>query len=133
MPMFKSPSYLCKRPSGWYCCINVPADVRGIVKQSQIRHPLGTRFVSLAKLRAAYGSARFKSLARAKANGKRLGQPKVDPEVEEAIHQALSRRNKGMRKVAREMGVGVSLVQRIRLEVPAIHTPAVGRKLSADL
>ena len=55
-------------------------------------------------------------LARAKANGKRLGRPKVDPEVEEAIRQTLRRGDKGMRKIAREMGVGVSVVQRIKGE-----------------
>ena len=56
-------------------------------------------------------------LARAKANGKRLGRPKVDPEVEDAIWQALEKRDKGMRKIAREMGVGVSVVQRVRMEL----------------
>lgn len=52
-------------------------------------------------------------LARAKANGKKLGRPKVDPEVEQAIHDALNRKDKGIRKIAREIGVGVSVVQRI--------------------
>ena len=52
-------------------------------------------------------------LARARSNGKRLGRPKVDPEVEKAIRQALARGDKGMRKIAREMGVGVSVVQRV--------------------
>lgn len=52
-------------------------------------------------------------LARARSNGKKLGRPKVDPEVEEAIRQALERGNKGMRKIAREMAIGVSVVQRI--------------------
>ena len=52
-------------------------------------------------------------LARAKANGKKLGRPKVDDSVEQAIRQALERADKGMRKIAREMGVGVSVVQRV--------------------
>ena len=52
-------------------------------------------------------------LARAKANGKRLGRPTVGSEVEEAIRQALRRGNKGIRRTAREMGVGVSVVQRV--------------------
>ena len=52
-------------------------------------------------------------LARAKANGKQLWRPKVDPEVEEAIKAALGKGDKGMRKIAREMGVGVSVVQRV--------------------
>lgn len=61
-------------------------------------------------------------LARAKANGKRLGRPRVDPEIEKAIQQALSRGDKGMRKIAREMGVGVSVVQRIKVEKMASLT-----------
>ena len=53
-------------------------------------------------------------LARARVNGKRLGRPRVDPTVEEAIRDALSRKDKGMRKIAREMGVGVSVVLRVK-------------------
>ena len=53
-------------------------------------------------------------LARAKSNGKRLGRPRVDQEVEEAIRDALTKRDKGMRKIARELGVGVSVVQRVK-------------------
>ncbi len=45
-------------------------------------------------------------LVRAKANGKRLGRPRVDPEVEEAIRQALSRGDKGIRNIARELAWG---------------------------
>ena len=52
-------------------------------------------------------------LIRARSNGKRLGRPRVDPEVEEAIGDALRLGNKGIRKIAREMGVGVSVVQRV--------------------
>ena len=52
-------------------------------------------------------------LTRAKANGKRLGWPKVDETVEAAIQDALRRKDRGMRKIAREMGVGVSVVQRV--------------------
>jgi DNA invertase Pin-like site-specific DNA recombinase len=56
-------------------------------------------------------------LARARANGKRLGRPTVGPEVEDAIRAALQRRDKGMRKIARELGVGVSVVQRVRASI----------------
>ena len=45
-------------------------------------------------------------LARARANGKRLGRPRVDESVEEGIRQALDRRDKGIGKIAREMGRG---------------------------
>ena len=51
----------------------------------------------------------------AKANGKRLGRPRVSPEVEEAIRDALGKGDKVMRKIAREMGVGVSVVQRVKM------------------
>ena len=51
----------------------------------------------------------------AKANGKRLGRPGVNVEVEEAIRDALGKGDKGMRKIAGEMGVGVSVVQRIKM------------------
>ena len=53
-------------------------------------------------------------LARARSNGKQLGRPRVAPEVEDAIRQALSRNDKGIRKIATEIGVGVSVVQRLR-------------------
>ena len=56
-------------------------------------------------------------LARARSNGKRLGRPRVDDSVEQAIRQALRRGNKGIRKIAGEMGVGVSAVQRISGEI----------------
>ncbi len=52
-------------------------------------------------------------LARAKANGKRLGRPRVDDSVEQAIRDALRRGDKGIRKIAGEMRVGVSVVQRV--------------------
>ena len=58
-------------------------------------------------------------LPRAKTNGKRLGRPRVDESVEVAIPQALKRRDKGMRRIAREMEVGVSVVQRVKVEVVA--------------
>jgi len=55
-------------------------------------------------------------LAGARSNRKRLGRPKVDESVEQAIRVALSRGDKGIRKIAGEMGVGVSVMQRVKLE-----------------
>jgi len=52
-------------------------------------------------------------LARAKANGKKLRRPGVATEVEAAIRLALGRGDKGIRKIAREVGVGVSVMQRV--------------------
>ena len=51
-------------------------------------------------------------LARAKADGKRLGRPKVGNEKEHLIRK-LRDGGKGIRAVAREAGVGVSVVQRV--------------------
>ena len=61
-------------------------------------------------------------LARARANGKRPGRPSVGAEVEEAIREALRGGDKGIRKIAREMGTGVSVVQRVKLESTASMT-----------
>lgn len=63
-------------------------------------------------------------LGRARSNGKKLGQPRVDKSVEQAIRDALRRRDKGMRKIAREVGVGVSVVQRVRMEHTAVPEAA---------
>jgi DNA invertase Pin-like site-specific DNA recombinase len=45
-------------------------------------------------------------LVRAKSNGKKLGSSRVGTEVEQAIREAISRGDKGIRKIARETGVG---------------------------
>jgi DNA invertase Pin-like site-specific DNA recombinase len=52
-------------------------------------------------------------IARARAAGKHLGRPRIDGDTEQAIRVALDA-GKGIRKVARECGVGISVVQRIR-------------------
>lgn len=55
-------------------------------------------------------------LARAKAEGKRLGRPTVSEEVEDEIRDA-RREGHGIRKIARQLGVGTSVVQRVVLEM----------------
>jgi DNA invertase Pin-like site-specific DNA recombinase len=55
-------------------------------------------------------------LKRAVAQGKQLGRPKVDGAIEKRI-QAQLRVGKGIRKVARECGVGTGTVQRIKQEM----------------
>jgi DNA invertase Pin-like site-specific DNA recombinase len=52
-------------------------------------------------------------IARARAAGKHLGRPRIDAETEQAIRAALCV-GKGIRRVARECGVGVSVVQRVK-------------------
>ena len=51
-------------------------------------------------------------LKRAKANGKTLGRPKVSKRTESRI-LTLRGQNKGIRRIAKELGVGVSTVQRV--------------------
>lgn len=51
-------------------------------------------------------------LARARSEGKRLGRPRVGPEVEAAILRERAN-GKGMRRVAQDLKVGVSVVQRV--------------------
>ncbi len=51
-------------------------------------------------------------LARARAQGKRLGRPPVPPEVEQAIRDARAE-GKGMLEIGRELGVGTATVQRV--------------------
>jgi DNA invertase Pin-like site-specific DNA recombinase len=57
-------------------------------------------------------------LGRARAQGRTLGRPKVAAEVEASIRVALTA-GKGIGSTARELGVGVGTVQRIRREIDA--------------
>lgn len=52
-------------------------------------------------------------LDRARSRGKTLGRPKVAPATEQAVRDRLAA-GTGIGKVARELGVGVSTVQRIK-------------------
>src|SRR5580692_10403019 len=56
-------------------------------------------------------------LARAKAEGKTLGRPTIDPEKEEAIRADLGAGRAGIIKLAGLHGVGVGTVQRIKVEM----------------
>ncbi|MBY0370048.1 recombinase family protein [bacterium] len=60
-------------------------------------------------------------LARAKSEGKKLGRPRIASETETAIRRERAA-GKGIRRVARELGVGVSVVQRLEHE-PKIGSP----------
>jgi len=51
-------------------------------------------------------------LARARDQGTRLGRPMVDNKTEEAIRQARAG-GKGIRRIARDLGVGVGTVLRV--------------------
>jgi DNA invertase Pin-like site-specific DNA recombinase len=65
-------------------------------------------------------------LSRARADGKRLGRPRVSISVEQKI---IARRlmGKGIVKIAKEIGVGVGTVQRIvRAQKPAASKESQG-------
>lgn len=53
-------------------------------------------------------------LARAKAQGKRLGRPRIDVLKERAVCRDLAKGDIGIRKIAQKNGVGVSVVQRLK-------------------
>lgn len=51
-------------------------------------------------------------LTRAKAEGKRLGRPRLGSEIEEKIRTE-RRKGTGIRRIASQLGIGVSVVQRV--------------------
>ena len=63
-------------------------------------------------------------LARARAQGKRLGRPPVGREVEAAVRAARGA-GKGIRRIATELGIGVGTVQRIVGKPPRSRSPIV--------
>ena len=58
-------------------------------------------------------------LKRAKAEGKTLGRPRIDPKTERAIAKALERGEAGIHAIAKNVGVGVGTVQRIKAALAA--------------
>jgi DNA invertase Pin-like site-specific DNA recombinase len=56
-------------------------------------------------------------LARARAKGKTLGRPRIDAVTEDRIRE-LAAQGMGKVRIARTLGVGVSLTQRVLLEIP---------------
>jgi DNA invertase Pin-like site-specific DNA recombinase len=52
-------------------------------------------------------------LARAKAQGKKLGRPRRDTPKRIAAIRKLRKQGAGINKIARELGIGVSVVQRV--------------------
>jgi DNA invertase Pin-like site-specific DNA recombinase len=56
-------------------------------------------------------------LARARANGTKLGRRRVEPAVEARILE-LKASGDGMLKIGRKLGIGTSVVQRVFKQVP---------------
>jgi DNA invertase Pin-like site-specific DNA recombinase len=57
-------------------------------------------------------------IARAKAQGKHCGRPRIDPKTERAIRAALAK-GQGIRRTAKAVGVGIGTVHRVKAESPA--------------
>ena len=55
-------------------------------------------------------------MARAKSQGKHCGRPKIAPATERAVRASLAK-GKGICSTARDHGVGVATVQRIKAEM----------------
>ena len=53
-------------------------------------------------------------LARARAQGKRLGRPRIDAKLERRFRDALAKGDRGILKIAADLGVGSGTVQRIK-------------------
>jgi DNA invertase Pin-like site-specific DNA recombinase len=53
-------------------------------------------------------------LARAKAQGKRLGRPRIDARMEQRIRAALAKGDRGILKIAADLGVGSGTVRRVK-------------------
>jgi DNA invertase Pin-like site-specific DNA recombinase len=70
-------------------------------------------------------------LARAKSEGKTLGRPPIDQELEDRIRTALNKpgRTEGVRKIAERFGVNASTVQRISRPFEAEGASVVGASL----
>jgi DNA invertase Pin-like site-specific DNA recombinase len=59
-------------------------------------------------------------LGRARAEGKRLGRPRIDSEKEARISEALRQKHMGIRKIAANFGVGIGTVQRVKTEMASM-------------
>ena len=62
--------------------------------------------------RLARGEETLVEIARTKAHGRRLGRPPTKPAVEARIRK-LRARGIGILKIARTLGIGTSVVQRV--------------------
>ena len=58
-------------------------------------------------------------LARARKDGKRLGRPKLHPQITKRIAKALQKGDMGMIRIAKKFGVGTGTVQRVKQRMAA--------------
>lgn len=53
-------------------------------------------------------------LERAKSQGKLLGRPRIHADIETQIKELLAQKGRGIRRIAKDLGVGTGTVQRIK-------------------
>jgi len=113
---------------GYDCCqstlsgshsLDRDVPIRGYLHQQGIdtTTPAGKAMFQMSAVFAEFERAMIRErvkagLERARAKGKKLGRPTVSAEVEEAIVAARAT-GKGIRRIASELGVGVSTVRRV--------------------
>ena len=56
-------------------------------------------------------------LDRARAQGKQLGRPRIDPKIEAKIADALREKKMGIKRLAAHFQVGVGTIQRVKMEM----------------
>lgn len=89
--MFRSPSHVYLRQSGYYFRLTVPEGVRDRVGKHQIRHPLFTRSLTVAKHRARYLAFRFVELFTflQAAHMKMLQKSDIEPLIQKVLRGLL--------------------------------------------
>ena len=119
-----SPRYTFQRNSLYYFRYTLPPDISKVVGKQGLRYSLKTGYIKQAerKARRLAGTAEFEramikerinaGLSRARAQGKKLGRPRVSLEVESKIRELRSM-GRGIRKIAGQLRVGVSTVKRV--------------------
>jgi len=70
---------------------------------------------SLIRERVMAGLARARK--QGTKSGRPSGRPKIDPPTEAGIRAALAKGDRGMRKIAADLGVGVGTVQRVKADL----------------
>jgi DNA invertase Pin-like site-specific DNA recombinase len=94
--------------------VNIYADKEGVDATTSHGRAMLEMAAVFARLERSMIRERvIAGLARARAQGRQLGRPRVSADVEDNIRLALAD-GRGMVSVARELGVGVSVVQRVR-------------------
>jgi len=96
------------------CRVDLFIDQQSLDTTSAVGKLVFTIFGALAEFERHMIRQRVSvGIARAKAKGVRFGRPRIDAKTESKIKAALALGDKGMLKIAAELGVGSGTVQRV--------------------